>query len=139
MAMLPRLTAFLLLLAALAACEPPGELRRVTLADPPALGLSLHEVPAAALRSLGLTYGLAVIGVSSAAEHAGLRLGDVVYGVNLERIGSLEDFQRLVAERSGDTLALLVRRGESDFYVALDLAAQPREGPWPPRDTLLRT
>jgi hypothetical protein len=30
------------------------------------------------------------------------------------------------------------RIGESDFYVALDLAALP-EGPWPPRDTLLST
>lgn len=139
MAVLPRLTGFLLLLAALAACEPPAELRRVTLADPPAFGLSLHEVPAAALRSLGLTYGLAVIEVGSAAEHAGLRLGDVVYGVNLERIDSLEDFQRLVGERTGDILALLVRRGGSDFYVALDLAAQPPAGQWPPRDTLLRT
>lgn len=139
MVVIARLAASLLLLAALAACEPPAELRRVTLADPPALGLSLHEVPAAALRSLGLTYGLAVIEVGSAAAHAGLRVGDVVYGVNLKRIESLEDFQRLVGERSGDTLALLVRRGASDFYVALDLAAQPPEDQWPPRDTLLRT
>ncbi|HUG76928.1 MAG TPA: PDZ domain-containing protein [Burkholderiales bacterium] len=134
-----RLIVSALLLAALAACEPPAQLRQVTLADPPALGLSLHELPAAALRSVGLSYGLAVAEVGSVGERAGLRVGDIVYGVNRERIRNLDDFRRLVAERVDDTLALLVRRGGSDVYVALDLAAQPPEEPWPSRGTLLRT
>jgi S1-C subfamily serine protease len=76
------------------------------------------------------------------AERAGLRIGDVVYGVNHRRVKNLEEFNRLLAQEGGRRLGLLVRRGRSDLYVAVDLAG-PREdtpkGSTPPRDTLLRT
>ena len=49
----------LALLLALAACEAPeSQLRQVTIESPASLGLSLREVPASALRTLGLGYGL---------------------------------------------------------------------------------
>jgi S1-C subfamily serine protease len=84
-----------------------------------------------------------VIRAGSLAERAGLRVGDVVYAVNDQRIGSLEQFTRIVAARPGQ-LGLLVRRGATDFYVPMeiDAAAPPRRlpaKPQPPRDTLLRT
>ena len=126
--------AFLTAIVALAGCEPAvHELRLVTLESPESVGLALRELPPDSLRAVGLPYGLAVVKAGGIAERAGLRLGDVVFGVNHRRIGSLEDFNRLVAQAPG-RLALLVRRGKKDFYVALELSL-----PAPARDTLLRT
>jgi S1-C subfamily serine protease len=131
------------LLFALAACgESQAPLRQVTIESPEALRLSLRELPAPSLRALGLSYGLTVVKAGALAERAGLRVGDVVYAVNQQRIRDVEDFTRLVAERPA-SLGLLVRRGGSDFYVAMELGASwPAlpEGPRPAsRDTLLRT
>lgn len=134
----------LLLLVCLASCTPAPEtgLRLVTI-DNPDTGLSLRELPAQTLRSLGLTYGLAVVKTNALAERAGLKIGDVVYGINQIKVKSLEEFNRLLAQQAGGRLGLLVRRGRSDFYVAVDLAggaphAVPKGLPGL-RETLLRT
>ena len=124
---------------ALAACDAPeSQLRQVTVESPESLGLSLREVPASVLRSLGLGYGLSVVKAGSIAERAGLRIGDVVYAVNERRLHSIEDFTRLFSGQAGGNLSLLVRRGTADFYVPMDLSATPRLGP-PSKETLLRT
>jgi S1-C subfamily serine protease len=137
----------LALLVALAACDAPQKpLRQVTIESPASLGLSLRELPAEALRASGLAYGLAVVKAGVLAERAGLRVGDIIYAVNEQRLHRLEDFTRLVTEQPGGSLGLLVRRGRSDFYVPMDLSAaasrppdgQPRILP-PSKDTLLRT
>lgn len=129
----------------LAACDAsPPQLRQVTIESPEALGLSLREVPEPTLRAMGLPYGLTVVKAGSLAERSGLRIGDVVYGVNHRRLRTIEDFTRSVAEQPGGNLGLLVRRGGADVYVPMDLGAagQP-ERPFPvappSRDTLLRT
>ena len=101
-------------------------------------GLSLRELPAETLKSIGLSYGLAVVRTGTSAERAGLRIGDVVYGINQNRVTSLDEFNRLLAARGDSRLGFLVRRGRTDFYVAVDLSALPRPGP-SARDTLLRT
>lgn len=127
------------LLFALAACDAPEtQLRQVTIESPESLGLSLREVPASVLRSLGLGYGLSVVKAGSVAERSGLRLGDVIYAVNDKRLHSIEDFTHIVSAQTGGSLSLLVRRGSADFYVPMDLSATPRFGP-APKDTLLRT
>jgi membrane-associated protease RseP (regulator of RpoE activity) len=132
----------------LVGCDaPPSQLRQVTIESPEALGLSLREVPDSALRSMGLPYGLTVVKAGSLAERSGLRIGDVVYGVNEKRLRTIEDFTRLVAEQPGGALGLLVRRGTADFYVPMDLGgvAPPRRPDGmpnilpPSKDTLLRT
>jgi S1-C subfamily serine protease len=143
-----RILAALSLALALAACgDDPREnpLALATVDSPPPMGLQLRELPPSVLKSIGLPYGLVVVKSGGLAERAGLRMGDVVYGVNQKRIGSLQDFRRLMeAPATDNRLALLVRRGASDFYVALDLGqlappgAAPKSGP-PARDTLLRT
>jgi S1-C subfamily serine protease len=133
----------LVLVVLLAACGPAphGGLRLATIENPDT-GLSLCELPPATLKSIGLPYGLAVVRAGALAERAGLKVGDVVYGVNHRKLRNLEEFNRLLAQEGGGRLGLLVRRGRSDFYVAVDLAG-PREGapksPSSPRDTLLRT
>ena len=123
-----------LLLAACGETSPP--LRQVTIESPAALSLSLRELSPAALRALGLSYGLYVVKAGEIAQRAGLRVGDVVYAVNERRIRDVDDFTRLVAERP-ERLGFRVRRGSSDFYVPMELGGV---GPArPARDTLLRT
>src|SRR6185436_1315344 len=132
--MLPR---FLLLFALLAAagCDeaPETDLKLVTIESPAAVGLSLRELPPSVLKSIGLSYGLAVVSADGMAEHAGLRMGDVVYGVNQQRLHSIDDFRRLVAQ-AGERAAtrLLVRRGKSDFYVAMEFGSVPLPRKLPP-------
>jgi S1-C subfamily serine protease len=139
-----RRLALLALVFLASSCSPAPEdgLRLVTI-DGPDMGLSLRELPQQTLRSIGLGYGLAVVNASGAGERAGLKIGDVVYGVNQKKVKSLEDFNRLLSQQPGGRLGLLVRRGRSDFYVAVDLAGgAPHpfpKGIAPPRDTLLRT
>jgi membrane-associated protease RseP (regulator of RpoE activity) len=130
-------------LLAVAACgESAPPLRQVTIESPAALSLSLRELPPAALRALGLAYGLYVVEAGTLASRAGLRVGDVVYAVNERRIRDVDDFTRLVAERPA-SLGLRVRRGEADFYVPLELGSDGPALPPGPRpatkDTLLRT
>jgi S1-C subfamily serine protease len=127
-----------------AACSEPPEtdLKLVTIESPAAVGLSLRELPPSVLKSIGLPYGLAVVRADGMAGRAGLRMGDVVYGVNQQRLKSVDDFRRLVGQ-PGDNAStrLLVRRGRNDFYVAMELGGVPvPRAPTPgSRDTLLRT
>ncbi|HEU4923644.1 MAG TPA: DegQ family serine endoprotease [Burkholderiales bacterium] len=87
---------------------------------PNRLGLVVSELPSAQRKALGVDYGLVV--ESADASRSPLRPGDVIVGVGRETIKSLEDFDRLIAEhKQGDTVALLVRRGEATVYVPIEL------------------
>ena len=87
---------------------------------PNRLGLVVSELPAAQRKALGIDYGLVV--ESADASRSPLRPGDVIVGVGRETIKSLEDFDRLIAEhKQGDTVAVLVRRGEATVYVPIDV------------------
>jgi S1-C subfamily serine protease len=141
--MLQRFVVLLALLLAACGGPPETDLKLVTIDSPGSVGLSLRELPPSVLKSVGLSYGLAVVRADGLASKAGLRMGDVVYGVNQQRLRSIDDFRRLVSGRGEQPGAvnLLVRRGRNDFYVAMDLGSVPRapEGGRPARDTLLRT
>ena len=134
-----------LLAAAVAGCDAPEDtFRLVTVESQDRFGLSLRELPEATLKSIGLGYGLAVIRVGREGERAGLRLGDVVYGVNQTRIRSLQEFSSALAQPRDGRLSLLVRRGKTDLQVPLEADALPSEDgalrvPRPATDTLLRT
>ena len=128
----------ILLAGALCGCGDVETLRTVTVASTKNASLALREVPVAKLRSMQLRYGLAVVEAGDAAERAGLRVGDVVYGVEQSRIASLEEFYRLVSHRHGGPLALLVRRANADLYVTIDFSSGSPDGNRA-RDTLLRT
>lgn len=121
----------------LAACgESSPRLRQVSIESPAALSLSLRELPVSALRALGLSYGLSVVQAGAQARRAGLRVGDVVYAVNEQRMRDVDDFTRLVSKRPA-RLGFRVRRGASDLYVPITLdAGRPL---LPARDRLLRT
>jgi membrane-associated protease RseP (regulator of RpoE activity) len=134
-----------LLLVAVAACDAPEEhFRLVTVESHERVGLSLRELPEATLKSIGLGYGLAVIRLGRAAELAGLRVGDVVYGVNQTKLRNLQDFSKALSQPREGRVSLLVRRGKSDLQVPIEVGVLRPEGgmlklPRPATDTLLRT
>ena len=104
----------LVLLLALAACEGADDhMRLVTIESPGILGLSLRELPAAERKTLGVDYGVLVTDVSRSAQGSPIQPGDVIIAVNQSKFSSLEEFDKLIAAREkGETVALLVRRGE---------------------------
>ena len=122
----------------LLACQPPDVGIGLASIENSAVGLGLRELPRATLRSIGLPYGLAVVRVEAAAANAGLRMGDVVYGVNQNRFQSAVDFMRLLAEQPpGAPFALLVRRGANDLYLPVEPVRPARQPP--ATSTLQRT
>ena len=135
--LLARCLALVFPLLLLAACEPVDNGIGLASIDNTTVGLGLRELPKATLRSIGLPYGLAVVRVEAAAASAGLRMGDVIYGVNQIRFRNAVDFIRLVAEQPPEApLALLVRRGAKDLYLAVEPAFPARR---PATGTLQRT
>ena len=87
---------------------------------PNRLGLVVSELPPAQRKQLGIEYGLVV--ERADASKTPLRPGDVIVGVGRERFSSLEDFNRLIEEqKQGDTVALLVKRGEATVYVPVEV------------------
>jgi hypothetical protein len=138
------LAALLALAACLSACEAPEDpTRLVTVESEDRLGMSLRELPRATLSSIGLGYGLAIIKLGTAAERAGLRLGDVVYGVNQTKIRNLREFSQAIGQPVEGRVGLLVRRGKTDLYVPMEIGTSGMpdilKGPRPSTDTLLRT
>jgi membrane-associated protease RseP (regulator of RpoE activity) len=140
-----RIALLLFLTLAAVSCDAPEEpMRLVTLETQERSGLSLRELPEATLKSIGLGYGLAVIRLGKAGELAGLRIGDVVYGVNQTKINNLQEFSKALGQVSEGRVSLLVRRGRTDLQVPVELGALRPEGgmlkiPRPATDTLLRT
>jgi serine protease Do len=87
---------------------------------PNRLGLVVSELPPAQRRALGIDYGLVV--ENADASRTALRPGDVIVGVGRESFKSVEDFERLIGEqKQGDTVALLVKRGEATVYVPVEV------------------
>jgi serine protease Do len=87
---------------------------------PNRLGLVVRELPAEQRKALGIDYGLVV--ESADASRTPLRPGDVIVGVGRDVIKNLEDFNRMLSEhKPGDTVALLVRRGEATMYVPVEV------------------
>jgi serine protease Do len=86
--------------------KPSGE----EATKPNRLGIVVREGPA----------GLVV--ESADPSRTPLRPGDVIVGVGRERIKSIEEFNRMLGEqKAGDTVALLVRRGEATVYVPVEI------------------
>jgi len=84
------------------------------------LGVVVSELPSAQRRALGVDYALLVERADSARSP--LRPGDVIVGVGRETFSSVEDFERLIEQRKqGDTVALLVRRGDLTAYVPVEV------------------
>lgn len=74
----------------------------------------------AGLQLLPTGQGLVVLQAGGPAQRAGLRRGDVVLMVDRLLVQDRESFLQALGD-AGETVALLVRRGDSKVFVALDL------------------
>jgi serine protease Do len=83
------------------------------------LGLAVRELPPEGRKALGVDYGLVVEDVTGGpAARSPIQPGDVIIGVNQDRFRSLEEFNKLISQRrKGESVALLVRRGDANLYV----------------------
>jgi serine protease Do len=58
----------------------------------------------------------------SPADKAGLKAGDVIVAIGQDRFRSLEEFNKMLSQRKGQRVPLLVRRGDSALFVPVELA-----------------
>jgi serine protease Do len=90
------------------------------------LGMTVQELTPEIARSLGVSEskGVVVTNVEegSPADEAGLRRGDVLVEGNQKKIENLRDYRAALGRvAGGDSLLLLVRRGDSVLYVAMKM------------------
>jgi serine protease Do len=90
------------------------------------LGLTLQALTPEIARQLGYQNedGVLIGGVTagSPADDAGLRRGDLIKEANRAEVGSVQEFRRAVGRlQSGDSLVLLVRRGQNTSYAAIQV------------------
>ncbi|HEX9871328.1 MAG TPA: PDZ domain-containing protein, partial [Candidatus Tectomicrobia bacterium] len=88
--------------------------------------MTVQELTPEIARSLGVSEskGVVVTNVDdgSPADEAGFRRGDVLVEVNQKKIENLRDYRAALGRvAGGDSLLLLVRRGDSVLYVALKM------------------
>jgi serine protease Do len=87
------------------------------------LGFAVRDLAPEERKALGVEYGLVVEGVtSSSAAGSPIQPGDIILAVNQDRFRSVDEFNKLVAQRrKGESVALLVRRGEAALYVPVEI------------------
>ena len=56
------------------------------------------------------------------ASQSGIRIGDIIMGLNSKDIRTLEQFNELLSQvKSGKNIALLVKRGEMTTFITMKL------------------
>lgn len=90
------------------------------------MGLALLDLTPEIARQLGYENetGVVVAEVSSggAADEAGLRQGDLIQQVNRRDVHSIKEFEKTISNlKSGDVMALLVRRGDNTFFATIKI------------------
>jgi serine protease Do len=102
--------------------EPGSEKRNVKPATN-RLGLAVRELNAEQRKALGVEYGLLVESVGGSASGTEIRPGDVITAIGQTRVTSIEQFNSIVQQQQpGDSVALLVRRGEGALYIPVEVA-----------------
>ena len=86
------------------------------------LGLAVRELNATQRKALGVEYGLLVESVTGSASDTEIRPGDVITAIGQTKVTTLEQFNKLVEQQKpGESVALLVRRGEGAMYVPVEV------------------
>jgi serine protease Do len=84
------------------------------------LGLTVADLTAAQKKELKLKGGVRIVAAADAAARAGLREDDVILAVANTEIGSVKDFDAVLAKADkAKPINLLVRRGEWAQYVLI--------------------
>lgn len=90
----------------------------------PQIGISAVNIDEAYSSYLGLPMGIYVRAVAenSAAEEAGIRVGDVIIGINDEAVTNMDELNNIKNQfKAGDTITLKVYREGEDIDVSLVL------------------
>lgn len=86
------------------------------------LGLSLRDLTESQKKELQVTHGILVENAQGTAARAGIRRGDVIMSVLNKDVKNVEHFEQILSGyKAGQTLALLVRRGDHALFMALRL------------------
>jgi serine protease Do len=90
------------------------------------LGLDVQTLTPDIAQQLGYQgdRGVVVINVTpgSPAEEAGLSRGDLIKEMNRKEIHTAREFEKAIASlKPGDSAALLVRRGQNTFFIAIEI------------------
>ena len=91
------------------------------LAKPDRAGLVVSKLSEDQRRQLKVDSGVLVEDVVGAAARAGVRVGDVIVAVGSQAINSASDLEKIINEREGKSVALLVKRGDGSLYIPLKL------------------
>ena len=99
------------------------------------MGIAPKDVPAQMTQMYGMPQGVYVYSVSegTAAEQAGIKMGDVIVKFDGQKISSNEDLQKTMQYyKAGETVTVTVKRRENGGYESYDieitLGARPEEG-----------
>ena len=85
-------------------------------------GMSLSDLTAEQRKEFATAGGVFVEDAQGPAAKAGLRQGDVILSLGSQEVKSVEQFNQLVGQiEKGKTVALLVRRGESQIFITMKL------------------
>ena len=85
-------------------------------------GMSLSDLTAEQRKELGAAGGVFVEDAQGPAAKAGLRQGDIILSLGSQEVKSVEQFNQLIGQvEKGKTVALLVRRGESQIFITMKL------------------
>jgi serine protease Do len=85
-------------------------------------GMSLSDLTPEQRKQFSVAGGVLVEDVQGPAAKAGLRQGDVILSLGSQEVKSVEQFNQLIGQmEKGRTVALLVRRGESQIFITMKL------------------
>lgn len=90
----------------------------------PQIGISAVDITEAYSSYLGLPMGIYVrdVAAGSAAEEAGIRVGDVVIGINDEAVNTMDELNSIKNKfKAGDTITLKVYRNNEDIDIIVVL------------------
>lgn len=86
------------------------------------MGLSLAELSPRLRAQAGVDTGVLVREVEGAARRDGVQRGDVIVGLNAEKVSGVDDFKRALARAAArPAVALLVVRERRTAYVPVQL------------------
>ena len=84
------------------------------------LGIAARALSAEEQRSIGANGGVVVESAGGAAARAGIQAGDVILAINGTPVSGVEQL-RMLANKAGKTVALLVQREDAKIFVPIEL------------------
>ena len=87
------------------------------------IGLSLRELTDNEKKELEINSGLLVEGIQQGvASRSGMRPNDIILGINNQDVVTVEQFNQLLRKiKKGRSIALLIRRGETTYFITMKI------------------